>query len=56
MELHQIKIDEDKKRVLIDLSAEDGIIELNELEEKEGSSSDFSLHFEYGRWMVEGKI
>lgn len=57
VEIHKIKIDDNNKKVFLDLSGEDTIIEHNELEEKKGEPhGEYTTHFEYGRWMIEGNF
>ena len=49
-------MDHQKKKVFLDLSGEDTIKNFQELEEMKGElHKEYTVHFEYGRWMIEGK-
>lgn len=50
MEVQKIRIDDDNKTVMIDLSGDLDIEAHSKIKE-----SNFSYQVEYGKWMVEGK-
>lgn len=50
MEVHKVFIDEKQKKVKIDLTGEYDIFNHS------STNSEFTFQFEYGKWMIEGKI